>query len=69
LNPDAELTYGDWVIPKNTPVSMTAYDVLMNEKVFPEPRTFRPERWIEDTGLERFFVPFAKGSRQCLGIK
>jgi cytochrome P450 len=69
LCPDAELRYGDWVIPKNTPVSMTAYDVLVNETIFPEPRKFRPERWIENPGLERFFVPFAKGSRQCLGIK
>jgi cytochrome P450 len=69
LNPDSELRYSSWVIPKNTPVSMTAYDMLMNETLFPEPRTFRPERWIEDPGLEKFFVPFAKGSRQCLGIK
>jgi cytochrome P450 len=69
LSPDAELRYGDWVIPKNTPVSMTGYAVLMNESIFPQPRVFRPERWIEDPGLERFFVPFAKGSRQCLGIK
>jgi cytochrome P450 len=69
LNPDAELKYGEWVIPKNTPVSMTAVDILMNEDLFPQPKTFRPERWVENPGLERFFVPFAKGSRQCLGIK
>ncbi|KAF2176548.1 cytochrome P450 [Zopfia rhizophila CBS 207.26] len=66
--PDTDLKYGDWVIPKNTPVSMTNVDVLMNAKIFPKPKEFVPERWIENPGLERYFVPFSKGSRQCLGI-
>jgi cytochrome P450 len=70
LAPDAALRYGDFVIPPNTPVSMTTVDVLMNDDVFAEPTRFRPERWIEGgPALERYFVPFGKGSRQCLGIK
>ena len=69
LSPDADLRYGDWLIPENTPVSMTAIDILMNEELFPAPREFRPDRWAQDPGLERFFVAFGKGSRQCLGIK
>jgi cytochrome P450 len=69
LAPDTELRYGDWVIPKNTPVSMTNVHVLMNEKIFPQPQQFRPERWSEDAELEKYFVPFTKGSRQCLGLK
>ena len=69
LAPDDEIKYGDWVIPKNTPVSMTTVDVLMNEDIFPEPKRFVPERWLENPDLVRYFVPFGKGSRQCLGIK
>lgn len=69
LAPDTELQYGNWVIPKNTPVSMTNVDVLMNENIYPEPRKFKPERWIENPELDKFFVPFTKGSRQCLGLK
>ena len=69
LAPDTELRYDEWVIPKNTPVSMTNVDVLMNEKLFPEPREFRPERWSQNPELDRYFVPFTKGSRQCLGLK
>jgi cytochrome P450 len=69
LAPDTEIQYGDWVIPKNTPVSMTNVDVLMSESIFPEPRKFKPERWIGNPELERYFVPFTKGSRQCLGMK
>ncbi len=67
--PEEELRYGEWVIPRDTPVSMTTYDVLMNGEVFPEPREFRPERWIGRPELERYFVVFGKGSRQCMGIK
>ena len=69
LAPETELQYRQWAIPKNTPVSMTNVDVLMNETIFPSSREFRPERWIENPGLERSFVPFGRGSRQCLGIK
>lgn len=69
LAPDTELKYRGWTIPRNTPVSMTTVDILMNEEIFPNPKTFVPERWIENPELDRYFVPFGKGSRQCLGIK
>jgi cytochrome P450 len=69
LAPDTELKYETWVIPRNTPVSMTNVDILMDETIFPNPRAFIPERWINDSKLERYFVGFGKGSRSCLGIK
>ena len=69
LAPDTELQYGDWVIPRNTPVSMSSYHILMNEDNFQDPKLFIPERWIGQPELERYFVPFGKGSRQCLAIK
>jgi cytochrome P450 len=69
LAPDIELRYGEWVIPRNTPVSMTNVDILMNEAIFPKPKSFMPERWFNNPGLDRYFVPFGKGTRSCLGIK
>lgn len=70
LAPDTELRYKEWVIPKNTPVSMTTVDILINESIYPEPKKFKPERWIgNEDKLEKFFVPFGKGTRQCIGIK
>jgi cytochrome P450 len=69
LAPDAELQYGSWVIPRNTPVSMTNVDILMNDKIFPKPKEFIPERWMNNPNLDRYFVGFGKGSRQCLGLK
>ena len=69
LAPDTAIKYGEMVIPPNTPVSMTNVDILMNESIFPNAKEFIPERWINNPGLEQYFVPFGKGSRACVGIK
>jgi hypothetical protein len=43
------------------------------EDVFPEPRAFKPERWLthganpESSPLKKYFVPFGRGTRGCLG--
>jgi hypothetical protein len=49
---------------------MTIPLVHLNEKIFPDPRAVRPERWVEDkTGrLDRYLCSFSKGPRNCLGI-
>jgi len=70
-----ELPYGGWVIPAGATVSMSHQDILFNEEIFPNSREIVPERWIgnpkapDGSSLERYFVPFGKGDRQCLGIK
>ncbi|KAK2628812.1 hypothetical protein QTJ16_001915 [Diplocarpon rosae] len=66
--PDVALHYAGWTIPPNTPVSMTNVDILTNETIFPRPADFCPERWIGRPELERYFVPFGRGSRACAGI-
>ncbi|KAJ5672267.1 benzoate 4-monooxygenase cytochrome P450 [Penicillium longicatenatum] len=59
-------------IPANTTVGMTAMLTHLNETIFPEPRVFRPERWLLDPDgakrLERYLVPFNRGTRSCLGL-
>ncbi|MCJ1349017.1 hypothetical protein MMC31_007252 [Peltigera leucophlebia] len=66
------LTYKGLVIPPGSPVSMSHYFVLMDPEIFPDPESFKPERWIRATeqghNLTRFLVSFSKGSRNCLGI-
>lgn len=55
---------------KQTPVSETPYFILVDPKIFPDPETFRPERWLNDpVRLSRYQVCFGKGSRQCIGMK
>ncbi|CRK25495.1 hypothetical protein BN1708_004036 [Verticillium longisporum] len=67
-----DIRYKDWIIPAGTPISMTPHDVLTDPDVFPEPHTYRPERWLEagtaGRKLDRYFVPFGKGARQCPGM-
>lgn len=52
---------------------MISYFVLMDPEIFPDPESFKPERWIQATeqgqNLARFLVSFSKGSRACIGIK
>lgn len=67
------LHYSNLRIPSKTPVSTSTYFVHGNASIFPEPDTFRPERWIEAAergdNLKRYLVPFNRGTRGCIGIK
>jgi cytochrome P450 len=72
IAPDRNLYFHDWVIPKGTPVGMTSVLIHQNADIFPQPSEFIPERWLdpkEKQRMERYLVPFSKGTRQCLGIK
>lgn len=64
---DGECMEREWLIPPGTPVSMTQLLLCRDERIFPSPFEFRPERWIEEPGLGKFQVAFNKGSRICLG--
>lgn len=61
------------VIPPGTMVGISPYSLLHNEKYFPEPFVFQPERHLAtERGSEskdnmRAFAPFAIGSRSCGG--
>jgi cytochrome P450 len=42
-----------------------------NENIFPSPDKFDPERWADPVAarlLDKYLVPFGKGSRQCVGM-
>lgn len=55
-------------IPPGVPVSMTSVLLHRDPRIFPSPKEFRPERWLENPRLDRYLVAFTKGTRQCLGI-
>lgn len=58
----------EWLIPPQTPVAMSSFYLHRDESIFPNAKSFIPERWIENPRLSRFLVSFSKGSRQCVGI-
>ena len=66
--PEKALDYHGKTIPAGTTVSMTSILIHQNENIFTEPNMFKPERWLENKGLERYLVPFNRGSRVCLGL-
>ena len=72
IAPDRVIEYGEWKIPPGTPVSMSAGLIHLDPNAFPQPHTFDPERWMnpaERRRLEKYMVPFSKGTRVCLGLK
>jgi cytochrome P450 len=65
------MRYKDWVIPAGAAVGMSAYYIEFDESIFgKDPRTFRPERWLEPGAhvrMEPYLSAFGKGTRMCLG--
>jgi cytochrome P450 len=57
-------------IPKRHMVLISIYTTHRDPRFFPEPDSFRPERWLD--GLEKrlprgAFIPFGLGARKCIG--
>ncbi|KIW94509.1 uncharacterized protein Z519_04485 [Cladophialophora bantiana CBS 173.52] len=74
---DKPIQYKEWTIPAGTPVAMTPHLVLIDENIFPKPRKFDPERWLDEDAiaegkttsrLDKYIVAFGKGSRNCIGM-
>ena len=70
--PAQDLVYGEYTIPSGAAVSMTPHRILHDPECYSDPYHFRPERWLgspEDVKkAERYFLPFSKGGRNCLGV-
>ncbi|KAJ6499845.1 cytochrome P450 [Mycena vulgaris] len=58
-------------LPAGTVVSMGITFIHESPEIFHSPEKFLPERWLESTtqqGEAKYFVPFSRGPRMCLGI-
>jgi cytochrome P450 len=66
--PEGSNILGDYVAGGTT-VSMPAYVAHQDERVFPEPEKFIPERWLGEKGkeLQPYFIAFSAGARGCIG--
>ncbi|XP_053483293.1 sterol 26-hydroxylase, mitochondrial [Ictalurus furcatus] len=65
-----DVIIGGHFFPKKTAFIMNHYAISHDETVFPEPRVFKPERWLRD-GREQPIpfgsIPFGFGVRGCVG--
>ena len=70
IAPHEALQYKQWMILPGAPVICISIFMHYNADTFPEPRAFKPERWLVERNekeLERYFVAFGKGPRSSLG--
>ncbi|XP_071957317.1 cytochrome P450 27C1-like [Antedon mediterranea] len=65
-----DVVIGGYEIPKNTIVGSLQYVLGHDEKIFPEPDRFIPDRWKRGEGTKASTfasVPFGFGTRMCIG--
>ena len=54
---------------RQVPVGMSTPWIHLNPKIFPDPLSFQPERFLDNPRLKRYLMSFSQGSRQCLGMQ
>jgi cytochrome P450 family 110 len=60
-------TLGRYEVPAGTTVMASALILHDREDLYPEPRRFRPERFVERSFGPSEFIPFGGGARRCIG--
>lgn len=79
INVLAKVCFEDYKVPntnlilkKGTPINVSVLGLHMDEKYFPNPTIFDPERFTEDAIANRHkfvYLPFGEGPRRCLGMR
>lgn len=60
----------DFFIPKDSDVIISPFYMGRCAEFFPDPTTFKPQRWARDSEQKinpSTFIPFMTGARSCLG--
>ncbi|XP_026491363.2 cytochrome P450 4C1-like [Vanessa tameamea] len=67
-----EITIGGYIIPRNTHIHISIYDLHRRADLYPEPERFIPERFLPEACAKRHpyaYIPFSAGPRNCIGQK
>jgi cytochrome P450 len=66
-----DVTIGEYEVPKRTIVITSQYLIHRDERFWPQPLEFKPERWLDEAAKEsrpKFaYFPFGGGGRVCIG--
>jgi len=66
-----DVTIGDYEVPRRTIVITSQYLIHRDERFWPDPLEFRPERWLDEpaqAARPKFaYFPFGGGGRVCIG--
>jgi cytochrome P450 family 135 len=57
---------GGYALPAGTTVAPCVYLIHRNEEIYPNPRHFLPERFLEQAPGTYTWIPFGGGTRRCL---
>lgn len=64
----APIELGGWRLPAGVTVMPAILLLHRDPELFPEPKRFRPERFLEDGAASTYiWIPFGGGRRRCLG--
>lgn len=59
---------GQWLIPPGYEINPSIRMIHARSDLYPEPRAFRPERFLADDAPDTYtWLPFGGGTRRCLG--
>lgn len=58
---------GEWVIPRGYSIIVGIAQIHDNPDVFPDPRRFDPQRFIDNKPSALSWIPFGGGARRCVG--
>ncbi|MGO9760769.1 MAG: cytochrome P450 [Solirubrobacteraceae bacterium] len=59
---------GDYTIPADTIVAPCVYLMHRRADVYPQPRSFQPERFLGDAARTYTWIPFGGGVRRCVAV-
>jgi len=65
-----EVTVGPYTLPRDSELVIWSYITHHDPRWFPEPYSFRPERFVPETEAARpkyAYLPFGAGHRACIG--
>ncbi|KAJ6614658.1 cytochrome P450 [Mycena sp. CBHHK59/15] len=64
--PDGVVCCGQY-FPGGTDLSVPAWTISHDIKLWGDPENFRPERWLEGKDIRQYLLAFGKGPRACIG--
>jgi len=59
------------MLPAGATVALSIYGMHRNPKLFPDPDSFKPKRFLPENSEGRHpyaFIPFSAGFRNCIGM-
>ncbi|XP_029156093.1 cytochrome P450 4C1-like isoform X2 [Nylanderia fulva] len=67
-----DLSLGEIMLPKDATIVILLQNVLRNEKHWPNPLMFDPDRFLPErlgNSYSDYYIPFSNGPRNCIGVK